>query len=168
MAVGHEPEGSKGLPFGDFSDVVPELFVRLACIAGASLGFDDGEHVAAGVVQAVVGNTVPGLRVIATNWNLQSDLGTVVEFPVSRPQLRVDVQDTSSGFVLSHGGKPHLLRFFPLKGWKVFLILYNLLIVRVTGEKRLTALDRHNSGSDWVVSASRPLRSGDFARGFSW
>ena len=83
MAVGHEPEGGKGLLLGNLSDVVPELFVGLACVAGASLGFHNGEHVAARIVQAIVGDAVPWLRVIAINWNLQSDLGAVVEFPVS-------------------------------------------------------------------------------------
>ena len=102
MAVGHEPEGGKGLLLGDLGDVVPELFVGLARVAGASLGFHDGEHVAACVVQAIVGDAVPWLRVIAINWNLQSDLGAVVEFPVSSPQLRVDLQGTGLGFVESH------------------------------------------------------------------
>ena len=103
MAVGHEPEGGEGLLLGDLGDVVPELFVGLARVAGASLGFHDGEHVAACVVQAIVGDAVPRLRVIAINWNLQSDLGAVVEFPVSSPQLRVDLQGTGLGFVESHG-----------------------------------------------------------------
>jgi len=80
MAVGHEPEGGKWLLLGDLGDVVPELFVGLARVARASLGFHDGEHVAACVVQAIVGDAVPRLRVIAINWNLQSDLGAVVEF----------------------------------------------------------------------------------------
>ena len=102
MAVGHEPEGSEGLLLGDLGDVVPELFVGLARVAGASLGFHDGEHVAACVVQAIVGDAVPWLRVIAINWNLQPDLGAVVEFPVSSPQLRVDLQGTGLGFVESH------------------------------------------------------------------
>ena len=99
MAVGHEPEGGKGLLLGDLSDVVPELFVRVARVAGASLGFHDGEHVAACVVQAIVGDAVPWLCVIAINWNLQSDLRAVVEFPASSPQLRVDLQGTGLGFV---------------------------------------------------------------------
>src|ERR1035437_8152117 len=38
MAVGHEPKGRKGLPLCDLGDVVPQLFVGLACVAGASLG----------------------------------------------------------------------------------------------------------------------------------
>ena len=70
MAVGHEPEGGKRLLLGDLIDIVPELFVGLARVAGASLGFHDGEHVAAGVVQAIVGDAVPWLRVIAINWHL--------------------------------------------------------------------------------------------------
>jgi len=110
MAVRHEPEGGKGLILGDLGDVVPELFVGLARVAGTSLGFDDSKHVAARVVQAIVGDTVPWLRVIAINWNLQSDLGAVVEFPVSSPQLRIDVQRTGSGFVESHGVKPAFVK----------------------------------------------------------
>ena len=70
MAVSHEPKGSKGLLLGDLGDVVPELFVGLARVAGASLGFHDSEHVAACVVQAIVRDAVPRLRVIAINWNL--------------------------------------------------------------------------------------------------
>ena len=65
----------------------------------ASLGFHDGEHVAACVVQAIVGDAVPWLRVIAINWNLQSNLGAVFEFPVSSPKLRVDLQGSGLGFV---------------------------------------------------------------------
>ena len=80
MAVSHEPEGSKGLLLGDLGDVVPELFVGLARVARTSLRFYDGENVTACVVQAIVGDAVPRLRVIAINWNLQSDLGAVVEF----------------------------------------------------------------------------------------
>src|ERR1035437_6910745 len=110
MAVGQEPKGSKGLPLGDLGDVVPQLFVGLACVAGTSLGFHDGEHVAACVVQAVIGDAVPWLRVIAINWNLQPDLGAVVEFPVSSPQLRVDLQGTGLGLVKGHGVKPAPVR----------------------------------------------------------
>ena len=102
MAVGHEPKRSKGLLLGDLGDVVSELFVGLARVAGASLGFHDGEHVAACVVQAIVGDAIPRLRVIAIDWNLQPDLGAVVEFPVSRPQLRVDMQGTGLGFIQGH------------------------------------------------------------------
>jgi len=105
MAVGHEPEGGKRLLLGDLSDVVPELFVGVARVAGGSLGFHDREHVAACVVQAVVGNAVPRLRIIAVNWNLLPDLGAVVESPVSRSQLRVDLQRTGLGFAESHGVK---------------------------------------------------------------
>jgi len=54
---------------------VPELFVGLAGVAGASLGFHDGDHVAALVIEAIVGDAVPWLRVIAINWNLQSGCG---------------------------------------------------------------------------------------------
>ena len=78
---------------------MPELFVGFARVAGASLGFHDGEHVAACVVQAIVGDAVPWLRVIAINWNLQSNLGAVFEFPISSPQLRVDLQGAGLGFV---------------------------------------------------------------------
>ena len=102
MAVGHEPEGGKGLLLGDFSDVVPELFVGLARVAGASLGFHDGEHIAACVIQAIVGDAVPRLRVIAINGNLPSDLGAVVEFPVGSAQHWVDLQGTGLGFVERH------------------------------------------------------------------
>ena len=112
VAVGHEPKGSKGLLLGDLADVVPELFVGLARVAGASLGFYDGEHVSACIVQAIVGDAVPWLRVIAINRNLQSDLGAVVEFPVSSPQLGVDLQGTGLGFVESHGVKPAPVRRF--------------------------------------------------------
>src|SRR5450759_1279033 len=101
MAVGHEPEGGKGLLLVNLGDVVPKLFVSLARVAGASLGFHDGEQVAACVVQAIIGDAVPWLRVIAINWNLQPDLGAVLEFPVSSPQLRVDLQGTGLGFVES-------------------------------------------------------------------
>src|SRR5260370_31078889 len=94
VAVSHEPEGSKGLLLGDLGDVVPELFAGLAGVAGASLGFHDGEHVSACVVQAIGGDAVPRLRIVAVNWNLQSDLGTVVEFPASSPQLQIELQGT--------------------------------------------------------------------------
>ena len=99
MAVSHEPEGGKGPLLGDLGDVVPELFIGLARVAGASLDFHDGERVAACVVQAIVGDAVPWLRVIAIYWNLQSDVGAVVEFPVRGPQLRVDLHETGLGFV---------------------------------------------------------------------
>src|SRR5436190_9778897 len=99
MAVGHETEWGKGLPLSDLGDVVPELFVGVARIAGASLSFYDGEHVAACIVQAIVGDAVPWLRVVAVNRNLQSDLSAVFEFPVSSPQLWVDLQDTGLGLV---------------------------------------------------------------------
>ena len=102
MAVGHEPEGGKRLLLGDLGDVVPELFVGLARVAGASLGFHDGEYVAACIVQAIVRDAVPWLRVIAINWNLQPDLGAVVQFLVSSPQLRVDLQGTGLNFVGRH------------------------------------------------------------------
>src|ERR1019366_2601564 len=108
MAVGHEPEGGKGLLLGDLGDVVPELFVGLARVGGASVGFYDGEHVSACIVQAIVGDAVPWLRVIAINRNLQSDLGAVVEFPVSSPELRVYLQGMGLGFVESHGVKHRL------------------------------------------------------------
>jgi len=85
VAVGHEPEGGKRLLLGDLGDVVPQLLVGLAGVPGASLGFHDREHIAACVVQTIVGDAVPRLRVIAINWNLESNLGAVVEFPVSSP-----------------------------------------------------------------------------------
>lgn len=95
MAIGHEPERGKGLLLGDLGDVVPELFVGLrARIAGASLGLNDGENVTACIVQAIVGDAVPWLRVIAINWNLKSDLRTVGKFPASGPQLWINLQDT--------------------------------------------------------------------------
>jgi len=102
MAVGHEPEGGKWLLLGDLGNVVTELLVDLARVAGTSLGFHDSKHVAACFVQAVVGDAVPRLCVIAINWNFQPDLGAVVELPVSSPQLRVDLQDTGLGFVEIH------------------------------------------------------------------
>jgi hypothetical protein len=46
------------------------LFVGLASVAGASLGFHDREHVAACVVEAIVGDSVPWLRLIAIDWDL--------------------------------------------------------------------------------------------------
>jgi hypothetical protein len=49
----------------------------------------------------IVGDAVPRLRIIAINWNLQSDLGAVAEFPASSPQLRVDLKGTGLGFVES-------------------------------------------------------------------
>jgi hypothetical protein len=88
---------------GDLGNIVSELFVGIARVAGASLGFHDGEHVAACVVKAIVGDAIPWLRVIAINWNLEADLGAVVEIPVSGSQLRIDLQDASLGFVESHG-----------------------------------------------------------------
>src|ERR1019366_7079255 len=103
MAVGHEPERGQGLLPGDLGDVVPKLFVGLTRVAGASLGFHDGEHVAACVVQTIVGDAIPWLRVVAINWNFQPDLGAVVEFPASSSQLRVDLPGTGLGFVESHG-----------------------------------------------------------------
>ena len=123
MAVSHEPEGSKGLLLGDFGDVIPELFVGLSRVAGASLGFDDGEHVTACVVQAIVRDAIPWLRVIAINWNLQSDLGAVIEFPASSPQLRVNVESTGLGFVESQGVKPApVRRVLPyLESWNTLL-----------------------------------------------
>ena len=102
VAVGHEPEGGKGLLLGYFSDVVPELFVGLARVAGASLGFHNGKHVAACVIQAIVGDAIPRLSVISINWNLPSDLSAVVEVPASSSQLRVNVQSSSLGFVEGH------------------------------------------------------------------
>jgi hypothetical protein len=64
---------------------VSELFVSLARAAGTSLGLHNCEHVAAWVVQAIITDTIPRLGVIAIDWNLQPYLGTVVEFPISRP-----------------------------------------------------------------------------------
>jgi hypothetical protein len=101
MAVGHEPEWGKWLLLGNLGDGVPVLFVGLARVTRTSLGFYDGEDVAACVVQAIVGDAIPRLRVIAINWNFQSNLGAVVEFPVSSPQLRVDLKGTGFGFVES-------------------------------------------------------------------
>ncbi len=94
------------LLFGDLADVVSELFVGIARIAGTSLGFHDSEHIATCVIQAIVGDAVPGLRIIAINRNLQPDLGPVSEVPVGRPQLRVDVLGARLGFVESHGLVP--------------------------------------------------------------
>ncbi|MGA2979473.1 MAG: hypothetical protein ABSD76_07775 [Terriglobales bacterium] len=102
MAVCHETKRRESLSLGDLGDVVTELFVSLARVARASLGFDDGEHVAACVVQAIVSNAVPWLRVVAINWNLQPDLCAVVEFPVGSPQLWIDLLGTGLGFVKSH------------------------------------------------------------------
>jgi hypothetical protein len=98
-AIGHEPERGKGLLLGNLSDVVSELFVSLARVTGGSLGFHDGKHVTARIVQAVVGDAIPWFCVIAINWNLKSDLSAVVEFPVSSPQLRVDLKGSGFGFV---------------------------------------------------------------------
>ena len=66
QAVGHEPERRRTAASGDFGDVVAELFVGLARVARGSLRFDDGENGAAGVVEAEVGEAVPGRRVIAS------------------------------------------------------------------------------------------------------
>ncbi len=104
MAVGHEPERGEGLLLGDFGDVVAKLFVGLARVAGASLGFDDGEHVAAGVVEAVVGDAVPGLGVVAIDGDFKSDLGAVVEGPGGSAQGGIDEGGAGFGFAEIHRG----------------------------------------------------------------
>src|ERR1700722_10827615 len=124
MAVGHKPKGSEGLFLGDLGDVVPELFVGLARMARASLSFHNGEHVAACIVQAIVGDAVPWLCVIAINWNLQSDLGAVAEFPVSSAQLRVDLQGAGLCFVESHGVRCRLIAHRGVKWRGIRNILY--------------------------------------------
>jgi hypothetical protein len=58
MSVGHESEWRKGLPLGDFSDVVAQLLVGFARIAAAALGLNHGEDLAARLVEAVVGDAV--------------------------------------------------------------------------------------------------------------
>lgn len=102
MAIGHEPERRKGLLLGDLGDIMAELFVGIARVAGASLGFHNGEHVAAGVIQAIIGDAVPRLGVIAVNGNLNANLRTVVELPASRSQLRVDLLRAGFSFVNWH------------------------------------------------------------------
>jgi hypothetical protein len=70
------PNGANGC-FLAISDVVPKLFVGLPRRAGGTFRFYDGEYVAAGIVEAIVGDAVPRFRVIAGDGNLEPDLRPV-------------------------------------------------------------------------------------------
>jgi hypothetical protein len=99
MAISHESKRSKWLPFGDLSNIVPELFVGLARVTGAPLGFHYRQDVTTRIVQAVIRDAVPWLGVIPIYRNLKSNLGAIVEPPASRPQLRIEMQGARLGFV---------------------------------------------------------------------
>jgi hypothetical protein len=85
--------------FADLGDVMAELFIGLARIPGGALGLDNGEHLAGRLIQAIVGLTVPGLRVITIDGNFKTDLRFVVEPPFSLPELRVDQPNARLVFV---------------------------------------------------------------------
>ena len=66
----------------NLGDVVAQLPVGFAWIAAAPFGLDDGENLASRFVEAVVGDAVPRLGVVAVHGDLTTNLGLVVEAPV--------------------------------------------------------------------------------------
>ena len=76
-----------------------ELFVGFAGMTGAALRLDDGENLAVGLVERVIGDAVPRLGVVAVNGNLAADLCLVVVTPLGLPQLGVDQADARQGFI---------------------------------------------------------------------
>ena len=91
------------LALGDLGDVMAELLVGFTGIAAATLGFRHRQHAASEVVEAVVGDAVPGLGVVAINGNLEADERAVIQLPARREQLRVDELGAGLGFVQLHG-----------------------------------------------------------------
>ena len=62
-----------------------QLLVRFARIAQAALGLDRGENLSVGFVQAIVGDAVPQLGVVAIDGNLAANLSLVIEAPFGFP-----------------------------------------------------------------------------------
>ena len=73
LAVGHETERRIGLALGDFGDVVAKLLIRFTRVAAATLRLNHGQHVAAGIVEAVIGDAVPGFGVVAIDRTIVLD-----------------------------------------------------------------------------------------------
>ena len=72
-AVGHEAKGREGLAFGDFRNVTTELLIRVARAAAGAFGFGDGQDVGGMVVQAIIGDAVPLVGIVAVHRNLEAD-----------------------------------------------------------------------------------------------
>ncbi len=137
QAVRHEAERGEVLLVRDFVDVLAELFLAFARVAGGPLGFDHAEHAPGRVVEAEIGDAVPRRRVIALHRHLETNLRPVAELPARREQLRVDEQGPGLGFAQFH------LRFTPelsLLGFHLNtsdpgLISFPVLVLQGSGTK---------------------------------
>src|SRR3990172_6661558 len=87
---GHTPERNEGLMPRDFGDVVAKLFLALAWAAAGALRLDDGQHRPGGIVEAIVRDAVPRLRVVAIDRNLRANLGAIAQIPARRTQSGID------------------------------------------------------------------------------
>ena len=83
LAVRHESEGHKRLPFtsGDLVEIDSQLLLALSWMSRRLLRFDDGEDLARWMEQAIVGDAVPGLFVIAIDGNFKINLRAILEIP---------------------------------------------------------------------------------------
>jgi hypothetical protein len=92
QAVRHEAKRGEVLLAGDLGDVLAELLLPSARIAGSPLGFHHAEHSAGRMVETEVGDAVPRRWIVADNRHLETNLCPVAELPARSEQLRVDEQ----------------------------------------------------------------------------
>ena len=98
-AVRHKSKWDERLRLCDLVDVLLELCFAFAGVSCGLLRLDDREDGAIGVVQAEVGEAVPGRLVVARDRYLEADLRVVTQIPLRPLQLRVDQVSACLGFV---------------------------------------------------------------------
>jgi len=97
-AIAHESEWRKRLALGNFSHVVPELFIAIARVAGTPFGFNHRDDISGCVVKAIIRDAVPRFMVIAIHRNFQSNSRPVVGVPSGGTQRGVDKQCPRGSF----------------------------------------------------------------------
>ena len=99
QAVGHKAEWGDLLLRSNFVDVLAKLFFALASIAGCSLRFDYRKDRAVRIIQAVIGKSVPGCRVVTGDGYFELYLRAVAQIPPGFLHLRVCQESPSFCFI---------------------------------------------------------------------
>jgi hypothetical protein len=81
QAVGHKAKWRHFLRRGDFADVLAKLFLTLAGIARSSLRFNYSKDGAIGMIEAIIGEAIPGPGVVTIDRYFELDLRAIAQIP---------------------------------------------------------------------------------------
>lgn len=90
QTIGEKAEWHERLALRNFGNVVAKLFFAFTGIAAGALRFDNSNHFARWVVEAIVSNAVPRRGIVAIYRHFTQHLSVIAEVPASFYQPRIN------------------------------------------------------------------------------